>query len=116
MPDFQRLTKLFVKHALAHLEGVSEAEIDPYKVVRRSIDDVKNCFAEDPDVGRKTILRIVDELTVGLLGSVLAAFTDICSRRNLSALDSLRDQGAPLLRKSPRHSLVIVHQGSRHHT
>jgi len=37
------------------LEGVSEAEIDLYKVVRRPIDNVVTSFAEEPDVGSKAI-------------------------------------------------------------
>jgi hypothetical protein len=38
-----------------YLEGVSEAEIDCYKVVRSQIGEVITNFAENPNVGSKAI-------------------------------------------------------------
>jgi hypothetical protein len=39
------------------LEGVSKAEIDLHKVVRRPIDNVITGFTEKPDMGCKAILK-----------------------------------------------------------
>jgi len=66
------------------------------------------------DLSAETVRRFLDHLEQARHNSVAPRYWVKARVVEIMGLDSLPDQGAPLLRISARHMLIIIHQGPGH--